>query len=197
MNLKLITAPAAEPVDLTLAKAHCRITDSQQDALVTLAIESARQAVDGQNGVLGRALITQTWELVMDAFPAGDVIRLPRPPLVSVTSIKYTDVAGSESTFSSAAYVVDTDSTKGRVVLKSGESWPSDTLAAANGVRVRYVAGYGSAAAVPNPIRQAVLLLIGTLYENRESVLVAQGVTVAQLPFGVEALLMPYRIFGW
>ena len=57
--------------------------------------------------------------------------------------------------------------------------------------------GYGEASAVPRPIRQAILLLIGTMYENRESVLVAQGVTVAQLPFGVDALLMPYRIFGW
>jgi uncharacterized phiE125 gp8 family phage protein len=194
MTLKLITAPATEPVTASEAKSHLRVDTTADDTLIGTLITAARQHVENH---LRRALITQTWELVMDAFPAGDVIRLPRPPLVSVTSIKYTDVAGSESTFSSAAYVVDTDSTKGRVVLKSGESWPSDTLAAANGVRVRYVAGYGSAAAVPNPIRQAVLLLIGTLYENRESVLVAQGVTVAQLPFGVEALLMPYRIFGW
>ena len=194
MALKLITAPATEPVSTSEAKSHLRVDTTADDTLIGTLITAARQHVENH---LRRALITQTWELVMDAFPAGDVIRLPRPPLVSVTSIKYTDVAGSESTFSSAAYVVDTDSTKGRVVLKSGESWPSDTLAAANGVRVRYVAGYGAASAVPHPIRQAVLLLIGTLYENRESVLVAQGVTVAQLPFGVEALLMPYRIFGW
>lgn len=194
MTLKLITAPATEPVTSSEAKSHLRVDTTADDTLIGTLITAARQHVENH---LRRALITQTWELVMDAFPAGDVIRLPRPPLVSVTSIKYTDVAGNESTLSSAAYVVDTDSTKGRVVLKSGESWPSDTLAAANGVRVRYVAGYGSAAAVPNPIRQAILLLIGTLYENRESVLVAQGVTVAQLPFGVEALLMPYRIFGW
>lgn len=194
MTLKLITAPATEPVTASEAKSHLRVDTTADDTLIGTLITAARQHVENH---LRRALITQTWELVMDAFPAGDVIRLPRPPLVSVTSIKYTDVAGSESTFSSAAYVVDTDSTKGRVVLKSGETWPSDTLAAANGVRVRYVAGYGEASAVPRPIRQAILLLIGTLYENRESVLVAQGVTVAQLPFGVEALLMPYRIFGW
>ena len=194
MTLKLITAPATEPVSASEAKSHLRVDTTADDTLIGTLITAARQHVENH---LRRALITQTWELVMDAFPAGDVIRLPRPPLVSVTSIKYTDEDGNESTFSSAAYVVDTDSTKGRVVLKSGETWPSDTLAAANGVRVRYVAGYGEASAVPRPIRQAILLLIGTLYENRESVLVAQGVTVAQLPFGVEALLMPYRIFGW
>ena len=194
MALKLITAPATEPVTTSEAKSHLRVDTTADDTLIGTLITAARQHVENH---LRRALITQTWELVTDAFPVGDVIRLPLPPLVSVTSIKYTDKDGNESTLSSAAYVVDTDSTKGRVVLKSGETWPSDTLAAANGVRVRYVAGYGEASAVPRPIRQAILLLIGTMYENRESVLVAQGVTVAQLPFGVDALLMPYRIFGW
>ena len=194
MALKLITAPATEPVTSTEAKAHLRVDTTADDTLIGTLITAARQHVEAH---LRRALITQTWELVTDAFPVGDVLRLPLPPLVSVTSIKYTDEDGAESTLSSGLYVVDTDSTKGRVVLKNGETWPSVTLAAANGVRVRYVAGYGEASAVPRPIRQAILLLIGTMYENRESVLVAQGVTVAQLPFGVDALLMPYRIFGW
>ncbi len=194
MALKLITAPATEPVTSTEAKSHLRVDTTADDTLIGTLITAARQHVEAH---LRRALITQTWELVTDAFPVGDVLRLPLPPLVSVTSIKYTDEDGAESTFSSGLYVVDTDSTKGRVVLKNGETWPSVTLAAANGVRVRYVAGYGEASAVPRPIRQAILLLIGTMYENRESVLVAQGVTVAQLPFGVDALLMPYRIFGW
>ncbi len=194
MALKLITAPATEPVTSTEAKSHLRVDTTADDTLIGTLITAARQHVEAH---LRRALITQTWELVTDAFPVGDVLRLPLPPLVSVTSIKYTDEDGAESTFSSGLYVVDTDSTKGRVVLKNGEAWPSVTLAAANGVRVRYVAGYGEASAVPRPIRQAILLLIGTMYENRESVLVAQGVTVAQLTFGVDALLMPYRIFGW
>ena len=194
MALKPITAPATEPVTSTEAKSHLRVDTTADDTLIGTLITAARQHVEAH---LRRALITQTWELVTDAFPVGDVLRLPLPPLVSVTSIKYTDEDGAESTLSSGLYVVDTDSTKGRVVLKNGETWPSVTLAAANGVRVRYVAGYGEASAVPRPIRQAILLLIGTMYENRESVLVAQGVTVAQLPFGVDALLMPYRIFGW
>ncbi len=194
MALKLITAPATEPVTSTEAKSHLRVDTTADDTLIGTLITAARQHVEAH---LRRALITQTWELVTDAFPVGDILRLPLPPLVSVTSIKYTDEDGAESTLSSGLYVVDTDSTKGRVVLKNGETWPSVTLAAANGVRVRYVAGYGEASAVPRPIRQAILLLIGTMYENRESVLVAQGVTVAQLPFGVDALLMPYRIFGW
>lgn len=194
MALKLITAPATEPVTSAEAKAHLRVDTTADDTLIGTLITVARMHVENH---LRRALITQTWELVLDAFPARNVIQLPMPPLASITSIKYTDEAAVEATFSSTAYAVDTDSTRGRVVLKSGESWPSVTLAATSGVRVRYVAGYGAAANVPQAIKQAILLLIGTLYENRESVLVAQGVTVMELPFGVNALLMPYRVFGW
>ena len=193
MALKLITAPAAEPVSTSEAKSHLRVDTTADDTYIGTLITVARQNVESH---LRRALISQTWEVVLDAFPAG-VIRLPKPPLASVTSIKYTDDEGNESTYSSANYVVDTDTEPGRVVLKSGESWPSDTLAAANGVRVRYVAGWANAAAVPAAIRQAVLLVCGSLYENREDVIVAQGVSIGRLPFGVEALLAPYRVRGW
>ena len=194
MALKLITAPAAEPVSASEAKAHLRVDTTADDTYIGTLITVARQNVESH---LRRSLINQTWEVVLDAFPAG-VIRLPKPPLASVTSIKYTDDEGNESTYSSANYVVDSDTEPGRVVLKSGQTWPAVTLAAANGVRVRYVAGYGAAGSnVPQAIRQAILLVIGSLYENREDVLVAQGVSIGVLPFGVVALLAPYRIYGW
>lgn len=194
MALKLITAPAAEPISVSEAKAHMRVDTTADDTYIGTIITAARQNVEAH---LRRALITQTWELVLDGFPGGEV-RLPKPPLVSVTSVKYTDVDGVESTFSSASYLVDTDAEPGRVVLKSGETWPAVTLREASAVRIRYVVGYGAAgSAVPVAIRQAVLLVCGSLYENREDVLVAQGVSVGVLPFGVQALLMPYRVFGW
>lgn len=194
MALKLITAPAAEPVSTSEAKSHLRVDTTADDTYIGTLITVARQNVESH---LRRSLINQTWEVVLDAFPAG-VIRLPKPPLASVTSIKYTDDEGNESTYSSANYVVDSDTEPGRVVLKSGQTWPAVTLAAANGVRVRYVAGYGAAGSnVPQAIRQAILLVIGSLYENREDVLVAQGVSIGVLPFGVVALLAPYRIYGW
>lgn len=188
MSLKLITAPAAEPVDLTLAKAHCRITDSQQDALVTLAIESARQAVDGQNGVLGRALITQTWELVLDCFPS-EFIRIPLPPLQSVVSIKYQDPDGIEQTLDPGRYLVDTASQPGGVVVDA-DGWP-ETDDTANAVVIRFVAGYGAtAASVPAPIRSAILLQVGDLIENRQT---QQKDALVMNP-AAESLLFPYRM---
>jgi len=188
MNLKLITAPAVEPVDLTLAKAHCRVTNSAEDTLLTHYIEAARLTVDGRAGVLGRALITQTWELVLDCFPS-EFIRLPLPPLQSVTSIKYLDPDGVEQTLDSARYLVDNASQPGGVVVDA-DGWPA-TDDTANAVRIRFVAGYGAtAASVPAPIRSAILLTVGDLYENRQG---QQKDALNGNP-AVDSLLWPYRM---
>lgn len=191
MVATLVTGPAMEPVSRNEAKAHLRVDLSDDDTLIDSLITAVRTHVEQ---VLSRTLVTQTLDLPLDCFPAGREIRLPRPPLVSVTSVTYTDDEGNVGSVDAGEYVVDTDRKPGRVVLKNGRAWPAVTLREAAGVRVRYVAGYGDAAAVPGPIKAAILLLVGTLYENREDTLVAQGVTVMQLPFGVEALLMPYKV---
>lgn len=190
MALTLVTGPVVEPVSVSEAKAHLRVDISDDDALIGSLITAARTHVEQH---LRRALVTQTWDLVLDGFP-GRELRLPLPPLASVTSVTYTDDEGGAGSVDAGEYVVDTDREPGRVVLRSGGTWPAVTLRAAAGVRVRFVAGYGNAAAVPGPIKQAILLLVGTLYENREETLVAQGVTVMRLPFGVQALLMPYKV---
>jgi uncharacterized phiE125 gp8 family phage protein len=191
MALTLVTGPAAEPVSVSEAKSHLRVDIADDDTLIGTLITAARVHVEQH---VKRALVSQTWDLVLNRFPPGPEIRLPLPPLASVTSISYTDEDGGAGVVSSSDYVVDTDREPGRVVLKNGKAWPAVILREAAGVRVRFVAGYGAAAAVPVPIKQAILLLVGTLYENREDTLVAQGVTVMRIPFGVEALLMPYRV---
>lgn len=190
--MTLFTAPAAEPVSASEAKSHLRIDISDDDTLIGTYITAARVRVEQE---LNRALVTQTWELVLDGFPAGDRIRLPLPPLQSVTSVKYTDEDGVEATYSSANYLVDTDAEPGQIVLKSGVTWPAVTLLReVAAVRIKFVAGYGLAAAVPEPIKLAIKLLVGTYYENREDTLVAQGVTVMRLPTGVRDLLSSYRV---
>ncbi|NIP96558.1 MAG: hypothetical protein GWO24_25240, partial [Akkermansiaceae bacterium] len=84
--------------------------------------------------VQGRALITQTWDLTLDGWPAKGYFELPRAPLQSITSIKYYDEDDTEATVDSGTYFVDIASEPGRVVLNSGESWPSTTLRPVNGV---------------------------------------------------------------
>jgi len=185
----LITAPASEPVTLSEAKLHVRQDLDADDTLITGQITTAREEVER---IGCHALLTQTWEQVMDCWPACDEIRLLHPPLQSVTSVKYTDVDGVETTWDAANYIVDTDNTPGRIVLGYGKSWPSATLRPVGAIRIRYVAGWTSAGLVPQSFKQAMLLLVGQWYENRE----AGGDTVGEkagIHHGVASLLRSYR----
>jgi len=191
MSLRLVTAPASEPIDLEFdAKPHLRVDFADDDFYISGLITAAREHVEKTE--LSSALITQTWELVLDAWP-GVELRLPKPPLQSVTSIKYTDIDGNESTLAAATYLVDGDSWPGRLVLRDGQSWPSVTLREIGGVVIRFVAGYGDADDVPTPIRQAMQLILSDWYENRENTLIMPGVSLPQLPFAARQLLASYR----
>lgn len=195
MALRLITAPAVEPMTLAEVKAHLRVDDTDDDALIELYIKAATAYVDGEDGFLGRALVTQTWELVIDEFPENEIM-IPLPPLQSVSSVKYDDGAGVEQTASN--YTVDDASEPGWIVPDTS-GWPS-TFDGINAVRIQFVAGYlpnsdsppDLAANVPGSIKAAMLLLIGAAYANREQTVV--GVISTQLPWGVEQLLRPYRV---
>jgi uncharacterized phiE125 gp8 family phage protein len=189
MAVNIVTAPTIEPVSLEEAKAHVRVDIAADDALIRGLVVAARQMAET---ITRRALCTQTWDYLLDEFPGEDQIYLPFPPLQSVTSVKYTDEDDDESTFSSSSYLVDAYSEPGRIRLKSGYSWPGDTLRVVNGVAVRFVCGYGEPGDVPDAIKSAMLLMIGHWYENREAATV--GAVAREVPLGVEALLWPYRV---
>lgn len=192
MPLFLVTAPAAEPVDLATAKAHLRVDIPDDDALITSLIATARQHAEA---ITRRALITQTWDLVLDAWPDDDRIDIPLPPLQSVTSITYKDSAGAAYTVPATDYIVDTVSSPGRVVLGYGKTWPSTALYPAGAITVRFTAGYGDATAVPEAIKAAIKLLVAHFYENREPVVI--GKAMNDLPLTIEALLWPFRVLRW
>lgn len=194
MILKLITAPTTEPITLAEAKAQLRVLHSDEDALIEALIVAARMSVEG---VLRRALFSQTWEYSLAQFPAKAELRLPLPPLQSVTSVTYYDTAGTTATFATTGnWYADTASEPGRIVLNDGISWPSSSLRPGIGVVVRYIAGYSTVASIPQTWKQAIMLLIGHYYENREATLYRQAM---ELPLGVRNLLWPDRslVFDW
>jgi len=195
MILKLITAPAAEPLDTDDVKLNLRVDHDAEDTRFSALIKVARESVET---ITRRALISQTWELVLDNWPAADWFEIPLPPLQSVTSIQYKDEDGTESTLSASSYIVDTDSEPGRVHLADGETWPADTLYPLAAIRVRFVAGYGDEGSdVPESILQAMHLIVGHYYENREAVYATVGGNVQTLPMGVAALLATHRVHRW
>lgn len=200
MGLKLIIPPGigspstpAEPVTLEEARTHIRgyTGITTEDDLLQSLITAARVYCET---ITNRVLLTQTWDMVLDAFPPG-IMELPKPPLISVESVKHIDNNGTEQTLAPSAYKVDAVTDPGRIAPAYGTVWPV-TRSEPNAVTIRFIAGYGElAATVPMPIRQAMLLMIGHLFENREAVQ-AEG-NFYRLPLGPEALLSPYRVLRW
>lgn len=147
---------------------------------------AARQHVEN---VTGRKLVTQTWRWTVDAL-AGEMT-IPLSPVQSVSSVTYTDEAGDTQTLSSSLYDLDLTTNKPRIRPAPGEAWP-DQQNSLGGAAITVVCGYGVPAAVPTTIKQAMLLLIGHFFENRQAVMAGGGVPMA-LPMGVDALLTPER----
>ena len=191
MKRKLVSAPGLEPVSLAEAKLHLRVDIDEDDTYISSLVSMARDSIERE---LGLSMINQTWDLRLGGFgnPPSDSpvarIRIPNPPLVSVTSITYIDVAGSGQVLSSGSYRV-LDGTPGEIFPAYGQTWPAARWEPEN-VVVRYVSGFGAAATdVPPALRHAIKLLVGTGYENRETVIT--GLMVMEIP-SVKRLLAGY-----
>lgn len=175
-GLSVATAATIEPVTLAQAKVHIRVEHSADDTFIEDdLIPAARQQVEL---FLRRTLMKTTLRLTLDRFPCdgrGGVIRLPNPPLLSVSSITYTDNAGASQTVTDTDYLVDIYKEPGEIEPAFGKNWPSarDITGA---VVVNFIAGYSASAtaatartAVPACIRQAVKLLVEDSYRSRGS----------------------------
>lgn len=190
-NVKESSTPA-EVVTVAEAKLHCRVDASTEDAIFTRLLGVARRQCEQ---ISGYAFTTRSLVSKLDEWPCDDCLELLYPPLQSVTSIVYVTDEGGSHTFDSTNYVVDIHNTPGRIVLKANASWPSETLQVGGAITITFVAGFGAANVVPDQYKQAMLLLVGHLFENRESVVVQQGVSLVQIPQAVEWLLMTDRAY--
>lgn len=187
MRLELVTAPAAEPLTLAEAKAHLRVTSTDEDTLVTRLISASRRQVEA---ALRRKLITQTWRLLRDSFCAP-IVLVDVAPAQSIASVKYIDTAGALQTLATSVYQLVKEAPP-RLVLAYDQVWP-ELRGDIEGVRIEVVSGYGAAGSdVPQDIVAAMLLLIGHWFENRETVNV--GNITSLLPYTVEALLSPHMV---
>jgi len=188
MSVTIKTEPATEPVSLVEAKAHLRVDCTDDNDYITTLIKVARKYAELYQR---RSYITQTLELRLDRFPRY-LLELPRPPSSAVASIKYTDSAGDEQTLDASLYTTDFNSYMPRIVPAFNQSWPT-TRAVIDAVLIEYTAGYGAASAVPETIKQAILLLVSHWYENREPV--SLGQTPADIPKTVDALLTMEKVY--
>ncbi len=160
-------------------------TNTTDDPLLSALITAARRQAEN---LTGRALITQQWTYTLDAFPPA-AINLPNPPLISVQSVKYLDSAGTLTTIDAADYTVHTSALLGLVAPAYGLSWPSPREVP-EAVTIAFTCGHGAAAAVPQEIKQWMLIQIGHWYANRE----ASGVVKLEPRPFVDSLLDAYRV---
>jgi uncharacterized phiE125 gp8 family phage protein len=188
MALVLTTGPAIEPVALAEAKAHLRVDGSAEDTLIASLIITSRLHIEA---ALGLALITQSWSTFLDAWPPGSQLALPLRPVQSIAAVKLYAADESVATVPADTYQLDGAAVPARLVRRGSLTWPKPSRAA-NGIEIAFVAGFGDTAAdVPAPLRQAILLLVAHWHEHREPIAIgAPGVPVPPM---VADLLQPYR----
>lgn len=190
MTPQVVTAPAAYPVGLAEVRARLRLETTEDDADLASLIAAATEMAEAYTG---RALIERTYRGFLGCFPACRHIDLPRAPLQSVVSVKAYADDDSSVTVDAADYYVDAASLSGRIVLRSGASWPT-VGRVANGVEVQWVAGYPDMNDVPadmrDSFRSAILILVGWLNEQR-----GDEASPKAMPPAAEALLNPWRIY--
>lgn len=183
MSWHVITAPSREPLALPEVKAHLRLDTGDEDAVVSSLIVSARQHIEV---ACNRALMPQTWRMRLDRFH-GKTIYLSGGPFRSIVSVSYIDTAG-------AVQVVPSDDYVSRLQeparISAIERWP-DTKGQIEAVTIDAEVGYADAASVPDPIKHAMKMLIGSWFDNRSAVNVGNITSV--IPMAVESLLFPYR----
>lgn len=185
---KLTVAPATSVISVADAKARLAIETTEDDALIQVMINSA---TDFCEQYTGRYLISQTAEYSLDDLQTDlKYLEIPSHQAQTVSAVKYIDGSGTEITGDVADFYIDYESTPLRV--EPVGDWYSIRDKGFNNLTFTVVEGYGSAGDVPEAIINAVALLVGHQYKNRESVVV--GTIASELPMGVTAFLDKYRV---
>ena len=204
-GLQVQTAETAYAVTQAEIKAWCKIDSSDDDVTVAL-IE--RAVHNWAKEYTSRTLTTVTYNLFIDTVYESDIpiqegfyvgydgrsnkrsIDLPKSPVASVSHIKYYDDDDTATTFATSNYYLDTASIPARIVLRKGSSYPT-SLRVANGIEIKYVAGYGATTTVPYDIKSACLAYASYLFEHRGDLLDGKRILA---PTSATQLLEPYRI---
>jgi uncharacterized phiE125 gp8 family phage protein len=162
MTLVVSTPATSEPVSIQEAVRQLRLgTDSEEEAIVKDMITASRRYLENY---LGISLASQSLRYTTDEFP--EVLKLPRGPVTSITSLQYYDTDGTQQAMNVSTDIIkDLDSVPARVTPLSDASWP-DTEVRVNAVEAVYVAGYTSTN-IPENLKAAILAGVSYFYDNR------------------------------
>jgi uncharacterized phiE125 gp8 family phage protein len=163
MGIRLITdEPTVEPVTLAEIKQDLNISHTDDDVKLGRFIASAREWVERR---IQQKIASQTWEFIIDAFPAAE-IKMPFTPVQGIVSILYDSSGGLEAEVDPINYYLDNVS-KDHWVFPIVD-WPA-TLDAVNSVRITLVGGYATPEEAPTPLRQAIRLKVQEFYDREDN----------------------------
>ncbi len=190
MSSILLDGPAVEPVSLAEAKAHLRVEHGDDDDIIAALVAGARVHVEAQTR---RALIVQTWRLSRDAWPVNGRVAVLPAPLRELVAVRVYQLDGTTQAIDADAFAIDKTSAPAVLAFAQG-ALPAPGRVV-GGIEFDIEAGYGGAPSdVPQPLRQAIRVLVAHWYENRGLIAVDQSVAV--LPDSAGALLRPYRVLS-
>lgn len=183
-----VANPAIEVVLLAGLKKHTRVQHNNDDEYLQELIVEAREEIEDISGL---ALISQTWQMMLDRWPGQrdqwwdgtrqmatteldggfpSTIDLIRYPLISVDTINvYDEDSNATAVIIADVFDVDLISKPGRISLQRRAIWPI-TSRSINAIEINYTAGYGTAVSdVPTPLVRAVRNMAGYMYNHRGS----------------------------
>lgn len=176
MSLQIVTPPSAEPVTVAEVKARLRLTNTADDAMIAKQITAAREFAEK---ITRCSLALKSYKLLLDKFPwPSEPLRMPVPPLISVTAIKYTDVTLAQLTWSSAeygVYNVGTVPAAGLIRPLPGFTYPCP-VCVPNAVEIDFTAG----ATPPEHVNEGIRQLAVHIYDHPEAV-TSEGLKEAPL----------------
>lgn len=199
--VRKLTDAAEEPLEVAEVVVHKRIDlgltgDTTEEDYIKSLITAARVAVED---MIGKPIGEQEFELGLTHFPCGWILELPRFPLISVETIKYTKLDGTvvtwyDSTASPvvdpSAFTIEDGSEPGAIFLKPTIAWPSDIMVNGFPLKIRFKAGMTD---IPAPVLQAIRFMFAHFYQNREPVTDGRVTQPFAVPLTVDDMLREYK----
>lgn len=177
-----------EPITLDEAKKHLRVEWAEEDAQITGLIAVVREHAET---IASRYFAQRTADIYLQEWPTGtDKIEIEAFPITGISALQYRTDASPWVTVSNSIYIVSAIGNP--ATIQPIDAWPTAELYPVDPIRIQCTIGY---ATCPKPVKQAMLLHLGTLFANRESVAVGTSAVVqaAEVPHGYHALMCNHK----
>ncbi|MBW6421259.1 head-tail connector protein [Rhizobium sp. XQZ8] len=185
MTYAQTTPPSAEPLTLAEIKVHLRIDGTDEDALLTSLIATAREHLERETGL---CLITQSWRLYLYRWPKDGIARIEKYPVRTIDAVTVYEADGAAVEVPLEDHLLDGEGRPARLWLKS----PPTPGQAMNGIEIDFSAGFGEAGAdVPDTLKRAMSIHTGHMFAFRG--VISPDQQPAGIPDGYERLIAPYR----